>query len=74
VMGDGMRDLYESTSEEYLRRRIEKINQLGPHEVAFGIKEVSQHIEALEKEITAMSRSGWFRLDKVKEELRKLSI
>ena len=72
-MSSGQKALEEELEVEAYKAHYDRVAQLGPTKICEVTDRMNEHVEELERELTALSRRGWWRLDELKKELKKLS-
>lgn len=71
-MSSGQRAMYDEEEDAYLNRIVEKLQSTPVSEVVKIILAINENVMFLEKSIDSLPRSGWSRLDALKNEIRKL--
>lgn len=72
-MSCGQKAWEDEQAEQAAKAHYDRIAELGPSAIVTIAEELNRQVRWLEQDITALPRSGWQALDRIKAELKKLS-
>lgn len=72
-MSSGQRAYEDELAEQAAKEHYDRIAQLGPSKIIEVIDKLTEHFRYLEESLPSLPRSGWYRIDEIKKELRKLA-
>ncbi len=72
-MSSGQKAYAEEMEAQANQEHYDRLAQLGPSQILKVVDRITEHFKYLEESIPTLSRSGWYRIDEIKKELRKLA-
>jgi hypothetical protein len=72
-MSSGQKSCAEDDADEYLKEHVKRLEELGAEKIALIIEDLGNQFQCLERlELGSMTRTGWYRVDRIKELIFKL--
>ena len=72
-MSSGQKAYAEEKEAQENQEHYDRLAQLGPSQIIKVVDRITEHFKYLEETIPSLPRSGWYRIDEIKKELRKLA-
>jgi hypothetical protein len=72
-MSSGQKSCAEDDADEYLKEHAKRLEELGTQKIAQIVEDLGDEFQRLERlELGTMTRTGWYRVDRIKELIFKL--
>ena len=72
-MSSGQKAWADECDDKAMEAHHTRLETFGISAVANTVDKITEHFKYLEQSIPSLPRSGWYRIDEIKKELRKLA-